>query len=52
MNVFYMILLLLGAVCFLASAANMTLRRGRPDLISLGLFFWILVPLIQTIKVL
>lgn len=50
MNILYLILLLVGAVCF-AGAASQRIAT-RVDLIAAGLFFWILVPLIQTIDAL
>lgn len=51
MNAFYFILLLLAAVCFALSAFNVVVAR-RVSFLSLGLLFWVLVPLIQTLKVL
>jgi hypothetical protein len=54
MEKIYFILLLLGAVCFLFSALShrwpepWTVRAW--SLMSLGLLFWIFVPLIQTAK--
>ena len=50
MNTLYLILLLLGAVCFAIAAFDVAVRRV--NLLALGLLFWIAVPLIQTIKVL
>ena len=50
MSTIFLILLVLGAACFAASA----LGRGRYDthvtLLPLGLLFWILVPLINTAR--
>jgi hypothetical protein len=48
-NIIDFILLLLGAICFIASALGNGSVGGptRPiGLLPLGLFFWILVPLI------
>lgn len=42
------ILLLVGAICFGLSALNVdTARVNKVHLLSLGLLFWILVPLIN-----
>jgi hypothetical protein len=55
MNTIYLILLILAAVCFVA-AAFLSVRpatntaRPMPNLIALGLFFWVLVPLIERAK--
>ena len=49
MTVLYFILLLLAAICFVVAAADRTVHP-RVNLIALGLFFWVLVPLIQTVK--
>jgi hypothetical protein len=47
MNVIDFILLLLGAVCFAGAALGVGSAGARPvGLLPLGLFFWILVPLI------
>lgn len=49
MNILDFILLLLGALCFIASALGTGSVGGpaRPIvLLPLGLFFWVLVPLI------
>ncbi len=52
MTALYLILLVLAAACFVATAFG----RGRFDttitLLPLGLFLWVLVPLIQTVKAL
>jgi hypothetical protein len=45
MSVIYLILLILGFVCFLLSAAERPLN-AHVNLLALGLMFWILVPLI------
>lgn len=54
MTFVYAVFLLLAAGCFIASAFGRVV--GRPDrplnLISLGLFFWVLVPLIETARAL
>lgn len=52
MNVLDFILYLLGAICFIAAALGTGAignpPNGRPiGLLPLGLFFWILVPLID-----
>jgi hypothetical protein len=49
----YLILLILGAICFaLAASGRPALTVGRGiGLLPLGLFFWILVPLIQYARV-
>lgn len=47
-TVLYFILLLLGSVCFVTSAFQV--YKTKIDFIGLGLFFWILVPLIQTAR--
>jgi len=50
------ILTVLGAVCFLIGALGWTRtygpadRQRTPNLVSLGLLFWILVPLIALLK--
>ncbi len=49
MTVLYLILLLLAAVCF-ALEAFTDVRASRVHLIGAGLFFWVLVPLIQTVQ--
>jgi hypothetical protein len=58
MNVLYLVLLLLAAICFAVAAftgrsvldSNGARTGGRGlALIPLGLLFWVLVPLIQTI---
>lgn len=48
MTVLFLLLLIFGAVCFLLSAFST--RAYRADLLPLGLFFWILIPLIQTLQ--
>jgi hypothetical protein len=56
MTTLYLILYILAAVCFVAAAflavrpASTTTGRPMPNLIALGLFFWVLVPLIVTAK--
>lgn len=55
MNTLYLILYILAAVCFLAAAflavrPTTTAARPMPNLIALGLLFWVLVPLISTAK--
>lgn len=51
MDVIYFILLLLGAICFIVAAVSATIHP-RINLIALGLFLWILVPLIHAAKAL
>lgn len=48
MNVLYLLLLLLAAVCFLLSALGV--RTPRVNFLTLGLFFWVLVPLINHLE--
>lgn len=65
MTTLYLILYILAAVCFIAAAvlayrpavgvdgdrANANLgTAGRVNLVALGLFFWVLVPLIVTAR--
>lgn len=52
MNVVYLLLFIAAAVCFVLAAANfaMSTRRGGVNLVAVGLFFWVLVPLIQSIR--
>lgn len=50
MNAFYMLLLLLAAVFFALSALNVVAHRI--NFLALGLFCWVLVPLIQTLQAL
>lgn len=45
MDVLFLILLVLAFVCFGAAAFGVA---SRVNLMSLGLLFWVLVPLIQT----
>lgn len=45
LSVIYFILLLLGAICFALDAFVVSQRRVH--VLALGLFFWILVPLIR-----
>lgn len=47
METLYFILLLLGAISFGAVIAKVT---AKIDLLALGLFFWILVPLIMSAR--
>jgi len=56
----YFILYLLAAICFLAAAflhyrpvrADGTATKPLPNLVALGLLFWVLVPLIVTARAL
>lgn len=48
MEVLFLLLLILGALCFLVAALGHTLRNL--NLIALGLFFWILVPVIEALE--
>lgn len=52
MTVLYLIFLVLAAGCFIANAVGRNVGRvDRPlNLVALGLFFWTLVPLIQTAR--
>jgi len=50
MNTFYLLLLILAAILFAASAIGVS--HPKLNLISLGLLCWVLVPLIQTAKAL
>jgi hypothetical protein len=47
MNVLILVLLILGAVCFLLAAANVA---SRINLVALGLLFWILTVLIPAVQ--
>ena len=53
MQILFLILFLLAGICFGVAAAR--LRNNQVgtydpyDLVALGLLFWVLVPLIQTI---
>lgn len=49
MDLLYIILYLLGFLCFAAGAFRET-AIARVNLIALGLAFWILVPLIVAVK--
>lgn len=52
-NVVYFILLLLGSLCFLVSFLRGTDHVAGTrtyHLVALGLLFWIVVPLIKTVK--
>lgn len=44
MDVVYVVLLALGAVCLLAAAGNVA---ARVNMLALGLLLWIMVPLLQ-----
>lgn len=48
MDVLYLVLLFLGALCLLGAAFDT--RANRVNLLPLGLFLWILVPLLQTLE--
>lgn len=48
MDVLFLILLVLAAACFGAAAAGRA--GGRVNLVALGLFLWVLVPLIQAVQ--
>jgi hypothetical protein len=50
MNVVYLILFILAAVCFAMSARDVVVRRT--NMLALGLLCWVFVPLLQTIIVL
>jgi hypothetical protein len=51
-DVLFLILLILGAVCFLAAAFGWRTANPAswPNLVALGLFCWILVDLIKTAR--
>lgn len=49
MTVLYFILLLLSAISFIVAALGGSVHP-RVNLIALGLFLWVLVPLIQTAR--
>jgi cell division protein FtsW (lipid II flippase) len=51
MQILYFILLLFGFVCFIGAVVthHRPERAPRFDLVALGLAFWILVPLIQSL---
>jgi hypothetical protein len=60
MHPLFLILLIIGFVCFLLAAVGGPYRASPPerpaffarvDLIALGLLFWILVPLIEQFKI-
>jgi hypothetical protein len=46
--VLYFVLLLLSAVCFVLSALGFSHRKL--NFFALGLFFWVMVPLLQTLQ--
>lgn len=48
MILFYLILLILAAVCFILSALNKPVATF--NLLAFGLFFWVLVPTLQTFE--
>lgn len=53
MTVLYLILLLLAAVCFAVAAfnrASVDSGTRSVNLVALGLFLWVLVPLIETLQ--
>lgn len=54
MTVLYLLLLVLAAACFAANVFGRAVgTTNRPvNLVALGLFFWVLVPLLQTISAL
>lgn len=47
MDVLSLILLVLAAVCFVVTAAELV--PARVNLMAAGLFFWVLVPLIAAV---
>ncbi len=49
MTVIYLILLIAALVCFLIAAFAPS-QPARVNLMALGLGFWVLVPLIQTVQ--
>ena len=48
MTVLYLILLIAAGILFLLAAFSVDVRRL--NLVALGLFCWVLVPLLQTMK--
>ena len=54
MTTLYLILLIVAFICFLLGAAAWQAqgRASRVNLVALGLAVWVLVPLIQTFRVL
>lgn len=51
MTVVYLILLVLAAGCFALSSWGRGRFDNRVSLIPLGLLLWVLVPLLQTLKI-
>lgn len=49
MEIVYLILLIVAAVCFLLAALGVT---SRVALLPLGLLAWVLVPLVHAVKAL
>lgn len=47
MTVLYLLLLLLGAVCFAMAMVGASVRNF--NLVAAGLLFWVMVPLLQTV---
>jgi hypothetical protein len=47
-----LILLIAGALCFLAAAFPQAVTVRRVNLVALGLFFWVMVALIDAAKAL
>jgi len=48
MDVLDLLLLILAAICFVAYAFGM--RHKAVDILALGLFFWVMVPLINVLQ--
>ncbi len=52
METIYALLLLGGLITFLAATFDAKVSRRSINFVGLGLAFWILVPLIQTVRML
>jgi hypothetical protein len=50
MNTLYLILFIVSALCFLGAVVSHP-STARVNLVALGLFAWVLVPLIQRIDI-
>lgn len=47
MSVLYLLLLLLALVCFVVAASGRVVTKL--NVVALGLFFWVLVPFLETL---
>lgn len=52
MNALYLILLVLSAGCFALASFGRGRFDNRVSLLPLGLLFWVLVPLLQSLRAL